>query len=371
MASKYDKQIKQAIKPTKPSVNTNYTAGSYAKQNTTVAKNTRNQISNATNSAETAYKMATANNEKRASEVEASNNTLTRQIGNSMRKNNFSLTNRNIASAASARSASANASALASANQSAKATRDSSISQAKTSALKQRTSLQASNLQRDIERSTQKAVTKSQQKFQSSEAKKNRQLKNAISKKQVAYDRTQRQLSSYSKTLEARYTSIKAVDKAIKKMKGSDDKQKSQKLAYLRALRAKLQEEKKASGGRGGRGGRGYGRRGYGRRGYGGGSNGDLPDIPDDGGDEENKNSFGVDEGVSSKKFNLTKSYQYANGKKAGNKANEMEKLYAQPQIITKNSEKIAQSKKAWKNKAKTKSTSVRWRGATARKKSK
>lgn len=362
MATNYDKEIKKAVSPTKPSVNSNYTPGSYAKQNETVASNAQSQINNATNSAQSAYKMATANNEKRASQAESTNATLTRQIGNSMRKGNFSLTNRNVASAASARSSAASASALSAANSSARATRDKVSAQAKVNAMRQSAALQASNTQRDIERSTQRAKTESQQKFQSSEAQKSRDLKNAISKKQKAYDKSQRQLSSYSKTLEARYTSTKAIDKAIKKMKASNDKQKSQKLAYLRALKAKLQAEAKAkaSGGRGGRGG--YGRRGYGR----GGSN-TAPDLPD-GGEEPKKNSYGVDEGASTKDFNLAKAYNYANGKKVkkGAGANGVERMYAQPFFISGDKKKADASKKA---RIKNPATSVRWRGTTARKK--
>lgn len=303
MASKYDKQIKQATTATKPVVDKSYSAGAYAKQNATVASTAQNQIKNATTRAESAYKMATANNERRSSEVESNNNTLTGQIGNSMRKRNFSLTNRNIASAASARNAATNAAALASANQNAKATRNAAISQAQTSALKQQATLQASNTQKDIDRSTQKAVTKAQQKFQSSEAKKNRQLKNAISKKQKAYDKTQRELSSYSKTLEARYTSIKAIDKAIKKMKASNDKQKSEKLAYLRALRVKLADAKAAGGSGGGRGGRGG--RGYGRRGYGYGSGSDV-------GNEKIKNDSSGKSKGGSDDVNLSTAYALA-----------------------------------------------------------
>ena len=367
MATNYDKAIKKATTATKPSVSTKYTSGTYEKANNTVNKTAQTNVNNATTNAQNAYKQAVASNTQRSAEVSANNNTLIRQVGTSMKRRNYSLTNRNVASAASARSAAANAAALAAANRNAEVTRDTTTAKAKATIYKQKAQLNAGNTEKDIARSTQLNKTKSQQKFQAKEAQKSRDLKNAVSKREKAYNKTQRQLASYSSTLEARYTSVNAINKAIKKMKASNDKQKSEKLAYLRALKVKLQQGK-ASGGSSGGGGRRGGRRGgYSRRGWGssGSSNAESIKL---GGDNTNK-----DDTTKKVDFNLTRAYQYARGEKAGKKANGVERMYAQKQKaamnIVKDSKKIAESRAKWKNKAKSTATSVRWRGATARKK--
>ena len=204
-----------------------------------------------------------------------------------MRRDNYSLTNRNVAGAATARNASGINAAQANANRNAQMARDTSINKARQSAYTLAAKTASSNVERDISRSTQQSKTKAQQAYQSAEKKKSRDLKNAISDRERSYAKRQRQLKSYTGTVSTRYQSVKSVDKAIKKMRKSSTKDKSTKLAYLEALRASLLAAKK-KGGSGGGGRSGGGRRGgYGRRGYGssGGSSGDsVPTLNNGGG---------------------------------------------------------------------------------------
>lgn len=263
--------------PIKTKVNTTYSAGAHEGLNKQASATLNKTVSNAESSAEKAYNTAVSNNNKAAAQNTATNSTLTRQIGNSMRKKNYSLTNRNVASAAAARNASTATTALTAANTNAAGTRAKTVSAAKVSAYKTHAQNVASNTNKDIQRSTSQAIAKAGREAQAAEAEAGRALKKAnldrndkLQAKKEKYDKKQNRLSVYASTIENRYSSVKAVDKAIKKMKKSNTESKSQKLAYLRALRAKLQDAKKAaSSGGGGGGRRGYGRRGYGGRGYG------------------------------------------------------------------------------------------------------
>lgn len=275
MADKNAKAIKKAVAPVDVKVNNTYTQGAYARNNTTVEQTAHKAIGKATENAESAYKLATKNNATRAGEASANNNTLTRQIGTSMKKNNYSLTNRNVVGAASARNVSAISGAKKTADTNANLVKSKSISNAKVSAYQTMAKGQLQNGIKDVERSTQLAVQKAQRKAQAGEAKKSRDLSNALYRRNKKYDKAQRGLSVYSQTIENRYSSVKAVNKAIKAMQKSDDKQKGAKLAYLRALKVKLQDAKAAAKATRRGGGRG-GRRGYGRRGYGSGGSGDV-----------------------------------------------------------------------------------------------
>lgn len=369
-----NKQIKQQIKnattAVTPKVNTNYKAGDYEKLNPSVQKAAETTVTNATNSANQAYQLAAKNNQQHASEAHANNNMTTRQIGSSMKKNNYSLTNRNVASAASARSASTINTAHTNANRNAEVTRDTSISKAKQTAYKNMAENMLSNSKLDIQRSTERAKVKAEQHMTSKENQKERNLKNALyrknaklEKKQYKLNKKKDNLSSYTSAIPNRLTTVKAVDNAIASMKKSKDPLKSQKLAYLRSYRASLKKAeaaRKSSGGGGGRGG-------YGRRGYGSGGSSIPETLGDGGGTNKNKTQK-----VTSKDFNLTRAYQYASGNPAGKNANGVEKMYAEKQKaafnIQKDSKKIAASRKKWKAKAKTPATSVRWRGTTARK---
>lgn len=277
-----NKQIKQQIKnattAVTPKVNTNYKAGDYEKLNPSVQKAAETTVTNATNSANQAYQLAAKNNAQHASEAHANNNMTTRQIGSSMKKNNYSLTNRNVASAASARSASTINTAHTNANRNAEVTRDTSISKAKQTAYKNMAENMLSNSKLDIQRSTERAKVKAEQHMTSKENMKSRNLKNALYRKNAKlqnkvdkYNKKKENLSTYTSSIPNRLTTVSAVDKAIASMKKSKDSLKSQKLAYLRAYRASLKKaeaaQKRSGGGGGGRGGRG----GYGRRGYGSG----------------------------------------------------------------------------------------------------
>ena len=272
-----NKQIKQQIKnattAVTPKVNTNYKAGDYEKLNPSVQKAAETTVTNATNSANQAYQLAAKNNQTHANEAHANNNMTTRQIGSSMKKKNYSLTNRNVASAASARSASTINTAHTNANRNAEVTRDTSISKAKQTAYKNMAENMLSNSKLDIQRSTERAKVKAEQHMTSKENQKERNLKNALyrknaklEKKQYKLNKKKDNLSSYTSSIPNRLTTVKAVDNAIASMKKSKDPLKSQKLAYLRSYRASLKKaeaaRKSSGGGRGGRGG--YGRRGYG-----------------------------------------------------------------------------------------------------------
>lgn len=375
-----NKQIKQQIKnattAVTPKVNTTYKAGKYEKLNPSVQKAAETTVTNATNNANQAYQLAAKNNQTHATEAHANNNMTTRQIGSSMKKKNYSLTNRNVASAASARSASTINTAHTNANRNAEVTRDTSISKAKQTAYKNMAENMLSNSKLDIQRSTERAKVKANQYMTSKENMKSRNLKNALYRKNAKlqnkvekYNKKKENLSTYTSSIPNRLTTVSAVDKAIASMKKSKDSLKSQKLAYLRAYRASLKKaeaaQKRSGGGGGGRGGRGGYRRGYGY-GSGGSGSGTTETL---GNNTPKKNKT---QKITSKDFNLTRVYQYTNGNKAGKKANGVERVYAQKQInamnIQKDSKKIAANRKKWKSKAKTQAASVRWRGSTARK---
>ena len=279
-------RIKKATKATTTKVGTTYNPGAYAAQNPKVNATANQNAAKATANAESAYKLAESNNASRAAQSHATNAVTTRQIGNRMRRDNYSLTNRNVAGAATARSASGINAAQTNANRNAAMTKERSINKARQSIHTSAAKMSAGNIEKDIARSTERSKTKAQQAYQSAEKKKSRDLKNAIADRERSYAKHQRQLKSYTSTVSVRYQSVKAVDKAIKKLRKSNTKDKSTKLAYLEALRAKLLNEKKKGGsGRGRRGyGRGYG--GYGRGyGYGSGNGGDnsgMPELPEE-----------------------------------------------------------------------------------------
>ena len=284
------KEIKDATKATKTKVSAAYNEGSYAKQGVKATETANSNVNNATNNAEKAYSLAAANNQQRAEQTHSTNATVTRQVGNTMRKANYSLTNRNVAGAAAARNAAGANSALSNANRNAQMTRDTSVNKAKQSAYSFEANAKAGNIKSDIDRSTQLNKTKAQQPYQAAEAKKARQLKNALQKREDAEAKRQREIKSYADTVATRYTTVRAVDKAIKKLKGSNSKYAKTKIAYLQNLRAQLLNQKNSGSGGGGgrRGGRGYG--GYGRRyGSGGGKGEGTSNVPDGGGND-NKN---------------------------------------------------------------------------------
>ena len=290
--SKVNKQISQATKAVSTKVDTNYTQQNYEPQNAKVSASTNKNINTATSNAESAYRLAAKNTESNASKANAANAMATRQINSKLNRSGASQSARNVASVASARSASSIATARSNAIKNAEATKHKTISQAKVNAYNTQAKLQAENTNRDIARSTALNKEKAQQKAQSTEAQKSRNLKNAITRKsdkvrvheqklreqEKRHEKKMRNLATYSKTLPNRYSSVKSVDKAIKKMKKKKGSLASQKLAYLQSLRAALlkqdQEKKQqARSGGSGRGGSRGGRRSYGRR-YGSGNGG-------------------------------------------------------------------------------------------------
>lgn len=258
--------INKAVAPVKATGN--YTTNT---MNSAVSKMTTNTIKNANTTANAAYKAAAANNKQVSTENRINNANLTRQIGNKMKREDYSLTNRNVIGAAAARSGAVNLAALANANRNAKVTRDVSKAKARASAYKVKGALRAENI-----------TNKAKRVVQAREAAKGRKLDTAISRRKERYDRTQRRLSVYANTIEERYTSEKSVKNAIARMKKAKNvESKSEKLAYLRALLFKIQNPETSGGsGGGGRGGRGgYGRRGYyGRGGSGSNTGGTVGD---------------------------------------------------------------------------------------------
>lgn len=279
--------LDKAAKQANTKVNTDYKPGAYAAQNTNVEQRANTNAQNGAKQAETAYQLAASNNASRAAQSNAQNNTVTKQIGNTMRKAGYSLTNRNVAGAASARSASTISGAQTNANRNAELARETAKNKSAQSAYQLEANAKARNVEADISRSTQQSKTKAQQSYQAAENKKSRQIKTAkssldedIDKRKRKLERQQRQEKSYADTVATRYQSVKSVDKAIKKLRASKSKTAKTKLAYLEALRAQLAGKK--SGGSGGSGGRRGGGRRYGRRyGSGGGSGkgGDIPEI--------------------------------------------------------------------------------------------
>lgn len=305
------KVVNKATQAVKTNVSGDYKAGAHEALNAGVSKAADATISSATNAANAAHKTAVANNQAAANQTSASNNMVTKQISNAMDKQGYSMTSKNIASAASARNAAGSNAALEKANQSAAGTRNKTITTAKVAAYKTKTAQTAANSKADVARATSQVITESRRKMQEKEAKRGRKLSNALAKLNIKqtnrnqkradklekkqnkradkwarkvekrsdrlekrkerYDQEMKRLTVYGNTVEARYSTVKAVDKAIKKMTASKTERKLSKLSYLRALRAKLldAEKKEAaakkSGGGGGR--RGGGRRSYGRRG--------------------------------------------------------------------------------------------------------
>lgn len=355
------KQIKKATKPTETKVDGTYTSGSYAKQNTQVEATANQNINNATKRAESAYQAATANNANRAAQSHSTNAMTTKQIGTKMKREGYSLTNRNVAGAAAARNASGINTAQANANRNAQLTRDTARNAAKQSAYSLAAKANANNVERDIARSTQLSKRNAEQSYQHAEAKKRRDLKNAIQKredqlanKKRKYEKGQRQLKAYTNTLSTRYQSVKSVDKAIKKMKKNKKASyQKTKLAYLQALRVQLKQAKKSSSGGSGRSGGGR-RGGYGRRGYGssGGSYGDsLPTL---------NNGSGNNKG---KTINGNSKAKIAYNKKIAELWQNRGRTLIQPNEKAKD-KKAAATKKKQKGGV---ATSARWRGATIR----
>lgn len=330
-------KIKDATKPVAVNVNTTYSNQNYVPANNQVAKSGNAALNKATSGAEQAYQMAQKNNTANATKAQSTNSMVTKQTGNRMRRQNFSLTNRNIAGAAAARSAATVNRALSNSNANAKLTRDTSASKAKQSIYKTNAELQASNRRNDIARSTQLNKTAAEQSFRSAEAKKSRKLSNAITKredklekKKEKFTKKQRTVDIFRQTASKYYQTTKQVDKAIAQLKKSKSAAAKQKIAYLRALRAQL---KAAGSGRsgGGGGGRRYGRGGYGYRRYGSNGGGGMEDFGDGGNN------------IPAKKTAKTAANEIS---KAGAAAG----IYAAAQALKASNKKRQQSKKAVNN---------------------
>ena len=221
------KNATTASKATK--VDAEYKPGAYSNLNAGVTSKSGSQISSATKNAESAYQMAAKNNQTRHAQTTSQNNMAVKQTSSAIKKKGYSLTSRNVSGAAAARSAASANTALSNANRNAAVARDTAVSKATQSAYKTMAENERSNTEKDIGRSTQRAKVEAQQKYQANEAQKSRNLKNAINDrtdnlkaKKRKYDKQQRQLSTYSKTLPNRHYTVKSVNKAIAKMKKSN-----------------------------------------------------------------------------------------------------------------------------------------------------
>ena len=181
-------KIRNATKATTTKVSTDYTPGEYAAQNRKVEADADRAIGNAKAQAETAYKLAAANNKARAAQSNKQNNTVTRQVAQRQRRAGVSLTNRNVAGAASARSAGTINTARTNADRNATLTRDTAVNRARQSAYEMAAQNKASNTKADISRSTQQNKMRAQQTYQSAEAQKSRDLRNAVTEREDALD---------------------------------------------------------------------------------------------------------------------------------------------------------------------------------------